>query len=150
MLALRAFREFVRRWPDHSRANEVRASVANLERMMPELLQDLDLPSEQAIELAAQHETVQSLLTQGRYREVRQVADTILKRAPKFAPALNNLSLAQWSDGHPDQAIASAQPTNTEHSARLTSMFYHLVAVAAWRLGQEGAAKDSKGLTIRP
>ncbi len=109
MLALRAFSEFVQRWPDHSRVNEVRATVANLERMMPELLQDLDLPSEQAIEFAAQHERVQSLLAQGRYREVRQVAETILKRVPRFAPALNNLSLAQWSDGHPDRAIASAQ-----------------------------------------
>ena len=109
MLALRAFRDFVRRWPDHPRARDVHQTIADLERGAPELLQGLDLPLEQAMELAAQHETVQSLLAQGRYREVRQAAEALLKRAPDFAPALNNLSLAQWADGHPDQAIASAQ-----------------------------------------
>ena len=224
MLALRAFREFVRRWPDHSRANQVRQTIADLDGMMSKLLQDLDLPTEQAVELAAQHETVQSLLAQGRYREVRQAAETILKRVPKFAPALNNLSLAQWSDGHSDQAIASAQrvlefePDNvhalsnlirflcaagrlndarlyaerlkvslapatdavfkkveglsylgddqgvlelvhqieqdadTEHSARLTAMFYHLAGVAAWRMGQEGEARSywQRSLKLSP
>ena len=224
MLALCAFREFVQRWPDHPRANEVRATVANLERMMPELLQDLDLPSEQAIELAAQHEMVQSLLAQGRYREVRQTAETILKRVPKFAPALNNLSLAHWADGRPDQAVASAQrvlafepdnvhalsnvvrflcaagrmdeaqpfaerlkasaapaadgvfkkveglsylgdnegvlelvhqieqDVNTEPSVRLTAMYYHLAAVAAWRQGQEDEARGywQRSLKLSP
>jgi tetratricopeptide (TPR) repeat protein len=224
MLALRAFREFVRRWPDHSRANEVRKTITDLDDMMPELLQDLDLPTEQAGELAAQHEKVQSLLAQGRYREVRQAAETILKCAPKFAPALNNLSMAQWSDGHSDQAIASAQrvlefepdnihalsnlvrflcaagrqndarlyaerlkvslapatdavfkkveglsylgddqgvlelvrqieqDTETEHSARLTAMFYHLAGVAARRMGQEGEARSywQRSLKLSP
>ena len=107
-LALRAFRQFLQRWPDHPRAGEARQTVADLEAALPALLAQMDVPADQSFEVAVQHELVQSLLAQGQYRETRQAAESLLRRYPRFAPALNNLSLAHWSDGRLDQAIAAA------------------------------------------
>ncbi|MBU0702552.1 MAG: tetratricopeptide repeat protein, partial [Chloroflexi bacterium] len=117
VLALRAFRHFLERWPDHKRASEVRGTVADLEAKMPALLKDLGISSESendaSWQLAIQHEEMQVHLAQGRFRQVQQTAQAILQRYPEFAPALNNLSIAHWADGQTDQAIQAAQQVLT-------------------------------------
>ena len=108
-LAMRAFRRFLERWPDHQRAGEVRKTLTNLEGIMREMLADLGLSGEQGEDIAVLHETVQSLLEQGKYRDMRAVAEDLLRRYPNFAPALNNISLAYSLEGKFDQAIATAE-----------------------------------------
>ena len=109
VLALHAFRHFLERWPDHPRATDVRQTVADLEQALPKLLAELHAPADQAFDIAVQHETIQSLMAQGQFRQVQRAAEALLQRHPKFAPALNNLSLAYWSQGQISRAIATAQ-----------------------------------------
>jgi tetratricopeptide (TPR) repeat protein len=108
-LALRAFRRFLKRWPDDERAAEVRETVAELEAEMPGLLKDLDISAEERRQLAIQHEEMQVYLGQRRFRQARRTAEAILQRYPNFAPAFNNLSLAHWAEGRIDDAIAAAR-----------------------------------------
>ena len=108
-LALRALRRFLKRWPDHERAAEARELAAELEAEMPGLLEDLGVSGQEDLQLAAQHETVEACLAQRRFRQARQVAESILQRYPRFAPALNNLSLAYWAEGRIDDAIAAGE-----------------------------------------
>ena len=49
------------------------------------------------------------LLDQGDPAGARKAAERLLQRKPDFLPALNNLSLIQWLDGHIDRAISTAQ-----------------------------------------
>jgi len=110
MMALRAFQRFLERWPDHERAAEVRTTAVELQGKMAELLAELGLSDDEAgRQIAMQHEEMQAYLAQGRFREVRQAAEAILRREPRFAPALNNLSLAHWAEGRLDQAIDAAR-----------------------------------------
>lgn len=108
-LALRAFRRFLQRWPDHERAAEVRETVAELEAEMPNWIQEFGVSGDVGWQLALQHEEMQVYMTQGRFRELRQTAEAILRRHPDFAPALNNLGLAHWIAGRTDQAIEAVQ-----------------------------------------
>lgn len=108
-LALRAARQFLRRWPDQPQAADARQLAADLEAGLPQLLAELGLSGEEGFELATRHEEIQSQLAHGHYRRMIEAAEALLKRYPGFAPALNNLSLAYWLEGQPDQAIAAAQ-----------------------------------------
>jgi tetratricopeptide (TPR) repeat protein len=108
-LALRAFRRFLERWPDDERAAEARETAAELEAEMPGLSKDLGISAEEGRQLAIQHEEMQVYLAQGRFRQVRQTAEAILRHYPNFAPAFNNLSLAHWAEGRIDDAVAAAQ-----------------------------------------
>lgn len=132
ILALRDFRRFLERWPEHERADDVRGTVANLEETAPALFKELgvSLKDEQGWQLAFQHEEMQVHLEQGRFDQVRQTAKAILQRDPEFAPALNNLSIAHWVDGQIGQAIAASEkvlafePENVHALSNLVHFLY--------------------------
>jgi tetratricopeptide (TPR) repeat protein len=125
-LALRTFRRALERWPDHERAAEIRAQIADLEAMMPGFLEELGVPGDEGFDLAVHHEEVRALLEQGSYPEARRAAEQLLRRWPDFAPALNNLSQIHAQEGHVDLAIATArrvldsQPDNVQALSNLT------------------------------
>ena len=108
-LALRTFRRFLDRYPGHGRADEVRKTVADLDARMPDLLSQLGLSGEDALELAVLHEEAQALLEQGSYREAQTTAERLLRRRPDFVPALNNLGQLHAIEGRLDRAIATAE-----------------------------------------
>jgi tetratricopeptide (TPR) repeat protein len=126
VLALRTFRRFLERWPEHARAEEVRATVADLEASLDDLLADANLAGDDAEELAALHERTRSLLEGGRLAEGRAAAERLLARRPDYVPALNNLSQIQAIEGHFEQAIATAgrvlalDPSNVHALSNLT------------------------------
>lgn len=128
--ALRTFRRFLDRWPDHERAAEISKTMADLEAKMDEFLADQGLPrGEEGLELAELHEEVQSRLDAGEHDQARKLAGQLLDRYPNFAPALNNLSLAYLVEGNLDQAIATAKrvlafdPDNFHALSNLTRLF---------------------------
>lgn len=108
-LALRTFRRFLDRWPDHEKAVEIRKTVFDLEAATKEMLAGLGLSGDDAFEIAAMHEEINSLLSQGNYSQMRKVAAKLLERQPNFAPALNNLSLVHFIEGRITDAIEAAQ-----------------------------------------
>ncbi len=107
MLSLRAFRNFLERFPDHPRAAEARKTVADLEAAVEQLLHEAGLEGPDGFELAVLHEQLQSALGQGEYGQVRTIAEQLLKRKPDFAPVLNNLAMTYSLEGKLAQAIAT-------------------------------------------
>jgi tetratricopeptide (TPR) repeat protein len=109
-LALREFRAFVERWPDHRRVGEAQETIAQLEAALPQLFAELGVDDVEAMwPVAVLHEEMQVYLAQNQFRKVRRTAEEILRQRPNFAPALNNLSLAHWAEGRLDQAIETAK-----------------------------------------
>jgi tetratricopeptide (TPR) repeat protein len=126
VLALRTFHHFLDRWPEHAHADEARKMAADLGSLLRAEQARLDMPEEAALELLTMHDTVQSHLAQGKYREARQAAEDLLRRHPNFAPALNNISQAYYAEGRLDQAISTTQrvlafePENVHALSNLT------------------------------
>jgi tetratricopeptide (TPR) repeat protein len=87
MLALRAFREFLHRNPDHARASEIRSTVTMLEQGQKDILEEMGLEGAEGQRLAELHEEVQSCLGQGEYAQARRLAEELLRRRPNLAPA---------------------------------------------------------------
>jgi tetratricopeptide (TPR) repeat protein len=109
VLALRTFRRFLERWPDHPRAAEARATAEELQAKLPEMLAELGVSGDDALEVAGLHEEVHSLLTQGKYQHAREVAERLLRLRPQFAAAHNNVGETWFREGRPDQAVAAAE-----------------------------------------
>ncbi|MBI3977555.1 MAG: tetratricopeptide repeat protein [Chloroflexi bacterium] len=109
MRALRTFRRFLDRWPNHPRAASARATVSDLEARVAELLADLGFFGDEATELAVLHEEARSLLEQGEYAQARRVSEQLLQRRPDFVSALNNISQTYAIEGNLDEAIATAR-----------------------------------------
>lgn len=107
--ALRTFRRFLERFPNHPRAGEVRTTVAELEARLDEMMRDIGLTGADDIEIAALHEQAQSLLEQGKFAQACQVEEELLRRRPDFAPALNNISQTYFVQGQLKQAIATSE-----------------------------------------
>ena len=107
-LALRTFRRFLQRWPDHARAAAARKTVDELMPQLQEELERLGFGGDAGLEAAVLHEEVQTLLEAGDFRGVYRTAQRLLQKYPDMIPVLNNLSLAYAQEGRLDQAIATA------------------------------------------
>ncbi len=125
-LALRTFKQFLDRFPDHPRAAEAHKTVAELEARMPEWLASANTSGETGMHIAALHEQAQSLLEQGKYGQARRVEDQVLQLKPDFVAALNNISQTYFAEGELDRAMEAAQrvlalePDNFHALANLT------------------------------
>lgn len=128
-LTVRTLRRFLRDFPDHPDAAEVRTSVAEFEADLPDYLEALGLQGVDGRELAELHEESVSCLAQGRCDEARTKSEEVLRRRPDFAPAGNNLSLAHLTQGRHAQAEAVARrvldrdPTNFHALANVIRIF---------------------------
>jgi len=142
-LGLRTLRHFLERWPDHELAAEARPLRAELESHLDELLAELGLSGSENLVIAEWHEEAQWQLSQGRSAEARQLLEKILKRQPRFVPALNNLSLLNALEGKLGAAIALAQraldadPDNFHARANLVQYFCRTGQLAAARAQAE-------------
>ncbi len=128
--ALKVFRRFLDRWPDHPRAADARKTLADLEAGTRQLLAEPGLSDDEGRELGLLQDETLSLLERGRYAEARRAAEDILKRRPDFVPALNNLGEAYFRDGHAEQGIATARrvlalaPDNVHAQSNLTRYLF--------------------------
>jgi tetratricopeptide (TPR) repeat protein len=104
-LAIRALESFLRRWPTHERAAEARQTLNKLYTVLNSELNELNLPPDEAIELAVQHETVGLFLEHGKYHQGKQVAEMLLRQRPDFVPVINNLSQIHAMQGETGRAI---------------------------------------------
>ena len=109
-LARRTLQRFLQRWPDHPRATEVRETLTDLAQSLQEVLAEMGLVGlKGAEEIALWHEEAQVAMEQGRYDEGISLERRVLRRAPTFAPAFNNISLMHFLQGRLEEAIATAQ-----------------------------------------
>ena len=109
VLALRTFKSFLERWPEHPDAAKARKSVEDLEPLLRESLEKSGLTGEDGFEMAALHEESQLLIEQGDYDEARALVEQALKRKPDFVSARNNLSQIDYLLGRTSEAVAAAQ-----------------------------------------
>jgi len=130
-LALRTFKEALRRWPNHEGAAKAREALPRIEEIMRE--QAAHLPSlneKQALDLMVQHDELRCCLAHSEYYQGRQVAEKLLKRYPDFVPALNNLSQIHAVEGKVDLAIQTSlkvlehEPENIHALSNLTRLYF--------------------------
>jgi len=125
-LALRTFRRFLERWPEHERVADVRETVGDLETAVAGMLADSGIPGAPGVEFAELHEEVQLLMERGRSPEARKVAAELLRRQPDFAPVLNNISQTYFMEGDLANAITTGHrviafaPDNVHALSNLT------------------------------
>ena len=101
-LAIRAFQEALRRWPDHPKAAIAREDIPRLENALREQTAGLNLDEAQAFDLIAQNDELRYCLAHGEYRKARQAAENLLRDIrilcprstiwPKFLPSMASLS----------------------------------------------------------
>ena len=107
--ALETYRRFLDQWPQHEHAAEARKTLTELEARMGDLLRDLGVAGERGLEIATLHERTLAFLSQGKYRQVRETAQELLKRQPDFQPALNNMAQSYAYEGNFAQALATTE-----------------------------------------
>jgi tetratricopeptide (TPR) repeat protein len=105
VLALQKFKQFVEKWPNDQRVQDVSKTIAELEERISGITEDLGLVGEDAVEIAGLHEQAQCYLEIGKIEECKELERQILERRPDFVPALNNLSQAYGSEGNFEKAI---------------------------------------------
>lgn len=130
MLALQTFREFLKTWPEHKKAENVRKTITDLESKTTEIITDLGLTGPNAIEIATSHEKAYSLLEKNQYLEAREIEQQILAKQPDFVPALNNISQTYWMEGNIKKAIETCQQVleiNPQNYHALSNITRYLV-----------------------
>ncbi|MBO0720007.1 MAG: tetratricopeptide repeat protein [Blastocatellia bacterium] len=140
MLAYLTFREFLRRWPEHVEAPRARESFDRLESMVGEILGQLKLSGDHAIELAALHEESQVLMEAAKYREGIAKAEELLRHEPNYTAAYNNISLMQYHCGEITKAVAAA-----EHVLALDAENFHALANLSRYLLLVGREEEARG-----
>ena len=104
-LALRTFRNFLKKWPKYEDAEEIKKTTATLETALIEILAKLDFTLENGLDFACKHEELQVLMEHQETQRCRQLAEALLKQRPSFAPVWNNLSQVYWIEGDLAKAI---------------------------------------------
>lgn len=111
-LALAAFRGDLERFADHPKAPEVRETVERLEAAMAEYLEKLMFEhqdEEESTKLALLNEEMAVGLEINDLDRARDAAEELLRRQPGYPPALNNLTIIDWTEDRIDEAIARTE-----------------------------------------
>jgi tetratricopeptide (TPR) repeat protein len=118
------------RYPENEQAAQAGQAQEKLESMMEQILVDLELPGDNPLSLAVEHDRIRANLEHGEFREARQAAQNFLKHTPNFVPVLNNLSQLDFIEGNFESAIATThqvlalEPDNFQASGNLTRYLY--------------------------
>lgn len=108
-LALRTYRDFLKRWPDDRRAGEVKDTIASLE---PELFKQalkMDLSLDLCLDLFMLTDEARYQLDHQNLAQARSVAKRLLRHKQDFIPALDLLVQIDSLDGKLSQALATGQ-----------------------------------------
>lgn len=121
-LALRTFRQFLKRWPKDERAADVHNTISELEAGIRENLDKLDFSLETGLDFECRHEELQVLMGLENFERCKKMAKSLLKQRPEFVPVLNNLSLIYWLEGN----LSAASETSQEVLKRQTDNIHAL------------------------
>ncbi len=127
VLASEKFERILEEHPTYSESQQIRNITKELNIEIAEQLAETDLPG---IDVARKNEQVQLLLNQQKLRQARQIAETLIREHPNFAPPYNNLSLIYWQNGQLEKAIATEkevltfEPDNIHALANLVQFLY--------------------------
>jgi len=125
-LALQTGHEFLRRWPDLELGRDIQKDIETFTPFLKKEAVKFALPDDKWLEHMALHDRVQVALQRHRFDDVLRLATDLLKTLPNFAPAYNNRSLAYFSIGQMQEAIADERkaleidPANVHALSNLT------------------------------
>jgi tetratricopeptide (TPR) repeat protein len=129
-MAIRTFKEALRRWPTYPKAEEARKTIPVLENALREQAPGLNLSEDQALDLFLQHDELRYCLDHGEFQQGRRVAEKLLHSFPDFIPALNNLAQIFAVEGDFDQAIRTSlrvleiEPENIHALSNLARLYF--------------------------
>ena len=109
LLALEALQNFCDKFPHHPEISEARETIDKIQTMVPELLKDYAREGQQVLEIGILSERGRFLFESNQYTEASKIFEELIKLAPNFPPALNNLSLIRCFEGDLTAAIALAK-----------------------------------------
>jgi tetratricopeptide (TPR) repeat protein len=138
--ALQAFRQALRQGVDESEIDAVRHVVADLEESVQEMSRTLGCPLPQVEQgLRRLEEGIRSLQG-GDYGASITANRHAAKLLPGWPPARNNLSLALFFDGQPQEAITIGRQVLAQDPENIQALS-NAIRFLAWT-GQEDAAKS--------
>ncbi|MDM8520010.1 hypothetical protein QUF64_08185 [Anaerolineales bacterium HSG6] len=127
-LALQGFQDYLRRYPDHDHVDKANEAI---DRLIGALASDLKQfePYGDPIDIAADYDRIRLNMERANYQTVYSVANRLLKINPSFVPVLNNLSIADLSQGkfkhaslHLQKAL-SIEPDNFQAIANMVRSY---------------------------
>ena len=129
--ALQAFRQALRRREVGSEIDQVRGTVADLEESLLEMSSNLACPVLQ-VEQGLRHlEEGIRALHRGDYAASLAANRLAARLLPAWPPARNNLSLALFFDGQPQEAIATARQVLAQAPANIQALS-NAIRFLAW------------------
>jgi tetratricopeptide (TPR) repeat protein len=130
-LSLRAYEQFLERWPDRPEAEIARPEAAKVRAVLEEHpFPGLEASGAEGRELAVLNEQVLLYLSQGKLSQTREAAARLLERRPDFVPAWNNTAEVLIREGHFAEAaeacgrVLALQPDNFFALSNLTRCQY--------------------------
>ncbi len=137
--ALRAVRQVLKQQPDHPMIDQVREMAAFLEQSLQTMARRLDLPLTRAEEGLYELDRGQRALRTGDYPACIAANRRAIKLIPHWLPPYNNLSLALFFDGQPEEAIATAHQVLSIDPNNIQALS-NAIRFLAWT-GQEPEAR---------
>jgi tetratricopeptide (TPR) repeat protein len=129
--ALHAFRQVLRHQPRLPMIDNVRAATAALEQELGQVAAGLDQDADRFVKGLREMEEGQRALQQGDYPACIAANRRAIKFLRDWPPPRNNLSLALFFDGQPEEAIATAREVLARHPDNVQALS-NAVRYLAW------------------
>ena len=107
-LALQTYREFMKRWPEHQNAEQVKKSVATLEQQVIKRALSLDVSIDLAMSLLVMVDEADYYLDHDQLQMARATVKKLLRRRRNFIPGLDALVQINALEGKLKDAIDTA------------------------------------------
>ena len=129
-MARKVFVDFLRRWPDHGDATDIRKTVEALKSTLMEQAEPNVTESEFLEELMVLHDEVRYALDHQLYYQGQRLAERVRAKYPTFTPVINNLAQIHYLQGNLSKAIQichealALSPDNIHALANYARMLY--------------------------
>jgi len=144
MHALRACRQILRRPPEGTNLDAVRSTVAAMEKDFQNLADDLGFSLSRVERGLYLHDEAQQALQRQDYAGCITANRRAMRFLGDWPPLLNNLSLALFTDGQPQEAIALAQRVIASHPDNVQALS-NAIRYLAWT----GQRAEAQALWVR-
>jgi tetratricopeptide (TPR) repeat protein len=138
--ALRAFRQAIKHQDDFPLVGNVRGIVAALEETVAEIAHSLDLPAGRVEEGIYHMERGRRALTDHDYPATIAASRQAIKILGDWPPPHNNLSMALFWSGQPEEAISAARRVLSHYPDNIHALS-NAIRYLAWT-GREGEARE--------
>ncbi len=138
--ALRAFRQVLKHRLVVPDLNAVHATIASLEEHMAETAQELGVTDEKMEQGLRYLEAGRRALNSGNFEQAIAVNRNAIKQLGNWPPPHNNLSLALFFDGQPEEAIEVTRRVLSAYPDNLQALS-NIIRYLAWS-GREAEARE--------